>query len=448
MLGAVAEILMRRGSEGWLVGGSVRDRMLGRFSPDVDVVVRDDAAEVAKQVAGVLRSPWFSLSERYPTYRVLGADGHVDVAGVRGEGILADLAQRDFTINAMAVSVNALTFAGGAEGVSPGLPAGATLLDPYGGAAHLKEGRLVAVSEHIFLDDSLRLMRAARFCHTLGLALDEPLLRLVKQQAGGLAGAAAERVVNEMCLTLASGQAAAAARLWDELGLLTVVLPEFAGRSDRLIMQALLENLDELLGRPADYFPAEAGLLQERWAEPVDGTVDRPVALRLAGLMHPLGADTVRAVGRRLKLSGALISLLMAAARCLGAGARASQAADSLAGEAAAGREAVLFMWDAAPWEPEVVLLAAAGEAAADPGGGDGGPGPGGAARRLMALAAERARGGMAPCPVDGEVLMRELGMEGGPALGRALREARLAWEAGEAKTASEVLAVARSVVS
>jgi hypothetical protein len=49
---------------------------------------------------------------------------------------------------------------------------------------------------------------------------------------------------------------------------------------------------------------------------------------------------------------------------------------------------------------------------------------------------------------VDGEVLMRELGLEGGPALGRALREARLAWEAGEAKTESEVLAVARTVVS
>ncbi len=433
MLGAVAEILMRRGSEGWLVGGSVRDRMLGRFSPDLDVVVRDDAAEVARQVAGVLRSPWFSLSERYPTYRVLGSDGHVDVAAIRGGGILADLAQRDFTINAMAVPMAALSISGDAKDGPAGLPSGVTLVDPYGGAAHLKEGRLVAVSTHIFADDPLRLMRAARFCHTLGLRLDEPLRRLVKEQAGSLGDAAVERAVNEMCLTLASGQAAAAARLWDELGLLAVVLPELAGLGDMDVTLGLLRRLDEMLERPEDWFPGEAALLRERMAEPVDGTVDRPVALRLAGLLHPLGADMVRGAGRRLKLSGALVALLMASARCVGAGARVQRPADLLPGEAAVGREAVLFMWDAAPWEPEMAMLAAARE---------------GAARRLMALAAERARGGPAPCPVDGEVLMRELGLEGGPALGKALREARLAWEAGEAKTASEVLAVARTVVS
>ncbi len=112
MLGAVADILRLRGTEGWLVGGSVRDRMLGRFSPDLDVVVADDAAAVAKQVAGTLRSPWFALSERYPTYRVLGGDGHVDVAAVRGGGILADLAQRDFTVNAMAVPLTSMVPAG------------------------------------------------------------------------------------------------------------------------------------------------------------------------------------------------------------------------------------------------------------------------------------------------------------------------------------------------
>jgi hypothetical protein len=116
-------------------------------------------------------------------------------------------------------------------------------------------------------------------------------------------------------------------------------------------------------------------------------------------------------------------------------------------------REAVLFLWDAAPWQPEVVMLAAAREAAAADDGTPGsaapsGAGLSGAARRLMALAAERARGGLVPCPVDGEVLMRELGLESGPALGKALREARLAWEAGDARTAAEVLAVARAVVS
>jgi poly(A) polymerase len=112
MLGAVAEILKHRASEGWLVGGSVRDRMLGRYSPDLDVVVADDALVVARQVAGALHAPWFALSERYPTYRVLGSDGHVDVAAIRGGSILADLAQRDFTVNAMAVPIQSVAASG------------------------------------------------------------------------------------------------------------------------------------------------------------------------------------------------------------------------------------------------------------------------------------------------------------------------------------------------
>jgi hypothetical protein len=121
MLGAVAEILKARGSEAWLVGGSVRDRMLGRHSPDLDVVVSDDASAVARQVAAALHAPCFALSERYPTYRVLGSDGHVDVAAVRGDSILTDLAQRDFTVNAMAVPVAAVAALGsGSKG--PGYP--------------------------------------------------------------------------------------------------------------------------------------------------------------------------------------------------------------------------------------------------------------------------------------------------------------------------------------
>ena len=232
MLGAVADILTRRGTEGWLVGGSVRDRMLGRFSPDLDVVVADEASAVAEQVAAALRLPWFSLSERYPTYRVVGANGHIDVAAVRGGSVVADLAQRDFTVNAMAVPVGALADDGsGSDRFAAALGAG-VLLDPFGGVAHLREMRLVAVSGRIFTDDPLRLMRASRFCHALGLRLDDELASLVREQAPNLAAAAAERVMNEMCLTLACGRASAAVRLWDDLGLLTVVLPELASADD------------------------------------------------------------------------------------------------------------------------------------------------------------------------------------------------------------------------
>jgi poly(A) polymerase len=454
MLGAVADILKRRSTEGWLVGGSVRDRMLGRYSPDLDVVVADDAEAVAKQLAADLHAPCFTLSERYPTYRVLGSGGHVDITAVRGGGILADLAERDFTVNAMAAPVAAISAAGLRAEDAVSLPDTGSLLDPFGGYGHLREGLLVAVSEHIFSDDPLRLMRAPRFCHILGLRLDDALERAVQEQAHKLGDAAVERVVSEMCLTLADGRAAAAVRLWQRLGLLPELLPELEapGRSlDHLsaAMSAVLESLDEMLDRPADFFPGTADFLQERMTEPLDGSVTRPVALRLAGLLLALDVEQVHVVGRRLKLSGSLISLLLAVARCFGgtpgqlSGAGwASYLAELLPAGAEVDRAAVLLLWDAAPWEPEVIMLAAAAESAA------GRPDKSGAATRLMDLAVQRARGTSAPCPVDGDVLMRELGLAGGPALGRALREARLAWEAGEAKTAAQVLAVARTVVS
>ncbi len=244
MLQAVADILRRRQAEGWLVGGSVRDRELGRYSPDLDVVVADDAAQVAAEVARVLRIPWFALSERHPAYRVMGPEGHLDVAALRGGGILDDLGERDFTVNAMAVPV-------GAEGI----------IDPFNGLAHLRQRRLVAVSERIFVDDPLRLMRAARFSHVLGLQPDASLTLSMKEQASLLAGVAAERVATEMALTLAGGRAADAVRLWHDLGLLEMVLPEVVA-SERLVPTiALLEALDDLLDRLPAWFPGDRRLV-------------------------------------------------------------------------------------------------------------------------------------------------------------------------------------------
>ncbi len=443
MILVVTEVLRRRGAAGWLVGGSVRDRELGRFSPDVDVAVMDDAAAVAKEVAAAVGSPWFALSERHPAYRVLGPGGYLDVAAVRGGGILADLALRDFTVNAMAVPLD-----------------GTAVLDPFEGLAHLRERRLVAVSATVFADDALRLMRAPRFCHVLGLRLDETLAGSIRAQAGVLSDAAAERVATEMALTLASGRAAEAVRRWHDLGLLMEVLPELAAEEQLEPTLALLERLDDFLERPAVWFPGAAGVLDERLAITVDGATSRPVALRWAGLMHALPAADVEMAARRLRLSGAMLSLLLTASRHLlvgESGARAQDSGRPAASQPALGgtvppgskRADVLFLWDTAPWEPEVTALLASSVTAGsgyDPGNGDSLSDPAklAATRRLMNLWAGRIRDGAPRPPLDGEDLMRELGLPSGPLLGKALREARLAWEAGEATNSAEFLAAAR----
>ena len=434
-LRALADILRHRQTTGWLVGGSVRDRELSRYSPDLDVVVADDPAAVAREIAGALGAPWFVLSERYLAYRVMGREGHIDVAAIRGGGILDDLAQRDFTANAMAVPV-------GQE----------NLIDPFGGLTHLRQGRLVAVSERIFVADPLRLMRAARFSHVLGLQLDASLSELVRSQAPGLLRAAPERVAAEMVLTLAVGRSAAAARLWHGLGLLAVVLPEVTSTERLTSTVALLDRLDGLLAYPPAWFPEAAGPLAGRLVQPVDGAISRPVALRLAGLMYRMSAQEAAAAGRRLKSSAAMVSLLQTVSghHAQGRGDAAGVAdrvspEDAACGAPSAARRAVLFLWATAPWEPEVIMITTAAAADGDdPCSLSHALGP---ARRLMALWAERTVDGVPRLPLDGKVLMHELGLDSGPLLGKVLRETRLAWEAGEATTAAEVLAVARDAL-
>ena len=291
----------------------------------------------------------------------------------------------------------------------------------------------------------------------LGFEPDDALSGMIKAQARRLMDAAVERIMNEVCITLSVGRSADAVRLWERLGLLGVMLPElahagFGSEADRTTRAlASMNALDDMMDDPAGWYPEAAGFLKERLREPVDGAVSRPVALRLAALTAELGVDQVRTVGRRLKLSSAFASLLTAVARCSaissGSGAQRGPGTITglLSGSTPVGREAVLYLWEAAPWEPEVVLVAAAEASATWPNTPDGGRSElKGAARRLMALAVDRARGGSAPLPIDGEALMRELDLESGPALGRALREARLAWESQEVSSRPEVLEVAR----
>ena len=266
-----AETLRRRRTRGWLVGGTVRDRRSGRFSPDLDIVVEDDPRQVARDVAAQLGFPWFALSTRHGAYRVMAPEGHLDVAALQGTGIEDDLSRRDFTVNAMALPLS-----------------GGDLVDPFGGSEHLRAGLLVAVSDHIFRDDPLRLLRAPRFRHVLGMRLDASLEDLLRAQAG-LGGGGGRRTGGRprWSSPLPSGRTAAAVGLWDDLGLLAALLPEVGPADDR----RPLEELDRLLSSPGLLASGEtAEALTRRLQVPVDGVFPRPVALRLAMLLAGTGA--------------------------------------------------------------------------------------------------------------------------------------------------------------
>lgn len=422
MLQVLTDTLRHRGIEGWLVGGTVRDRELGRLSPDLDVVVVGDPADIAREVAARLKSPWFALSARHGAYRVVGPEGHVDLARMRGDAIADDLAHRDFTMNAMAIPV-----------------AGGCLVDPFNGRMHLRDGLLVGVSDSIFRDDPLRLMRAARFCHLLGLRLDAHLRRQLQSQSGYLVRSAPERVISEIALTLDAGDSAAAVRLWEDLGLLQTLLPQVSS----VEAVAVLEELDRMLIHLECLAPDAADVMARRMRQPLDGVFSRPAALRLAALVCKVSPDRIGALGRDMKLSVPMLSLLRKVAECFSGGTCGDTA---LRAAVAHRRSAVLFLWQIAPWEPEVIIIAASAAAAKVSSGSVASTDtdPLAPSRSLMMLWAERALQGVPQPPLDGGVLMSELRLCPGPALGHILREVRLAWEAGETKTLDEAIAAAR----
>jgi len=192
----VREILS--GEDAWIVGGAVRDELLLRPVLDVDVACsdpRDAAHRFARRFGGAV----FPLSERHGAWRVVadGIDETVDFTPLE-DGLDADLATRDFTFNAIA------------ESVETGVPH-----DPYDGRGDLRAGVVRAVTDTIFADDPLRLLRAVRFEDELGFHMDERTETLLRASSSLVVEPAGERVLAELRRLSADGY-----RRLEDVGLL------------------------------------------------------------------------------------------------------------------------------------------------------------------------------------------------------------------------------------
>jgi tRNA nucleotidyltransferase/poly(A) polymerase len=195
--------------DAWVVGGAVRDELLHRPVLDVDVACAEPRA-AANRFARRFGGSVFPLSERHGAWRVVvdGAAETVDFTPV-GEGIDSDLATRDFTFNAIAVHVRT-----GDEH------------DPHEGHADLAAGIIRAVTETVFLDDPLRLLRAVRFEDELGFRMDGHTEALLRASAALVTAPAGERILAELERLSAAGY-----RRLDEVGL----LEPLGGRLDQRV---------------------------------------------------------------------------------------------------------------------------------------------------------------------------------------------------------------------
>jgi hypothetical protein len=196
-LDVVAEILA--GEEAWVVGGAVRDDLLGRASLDLDVACRDPE-RAARALAARGGDAVFPLNEEFGAWRVVLADSRrtVDFSPLAGGSIATDLAHRDFTVDAIALPVG-----------------GGDYVDPFGGRADVEKRTLRVVSDEVFDHDSLRLLRGARLEDELGFRLDTQAEALTRAKAALVVRAAGERILDELRRLSADGIERAA-----ELGLL------------------------------------------------------------------------------------------------------------------------------------------------------------------------------------------------------------------------------------
>jgi poly(A) polymerase len=230
LLARIGSIADAAGTDVYVVGGYVRDLLMGEDDRDIDILVVGDGVAFARQVARELGVETVVAFERFGTAMVPLEGGKVEFVGARREeyahesrkpivsrGTLTDdLMRRDFTINAMAVSLNAGTYG--------------RLEDPLGGRDDL--GRQILRTpldpDHTFEDDPLRILRAIRFAAQLEFRIEERTFRAVSAMRERLSIVSQERITDEFLKTLRVRQPSIGLRLMFETGVLQIVFPEIA----------------------------------------------------------------------------------------------------------------------------------------------------------------------------------------------------------------------------
>jgi poly(A) polymerase len=468
----------------WLVGGALRDRLLGRASSDIDVVLAGDVEPAARALARAApRAACFELSSDHRSWRVVcNQQGwQADLEPLRAPTLEQDLGMRDFTVNAIAEPL-----------------AGGTPIDPLGGIADLRARRLRAASANAFLEDPLRVMRLARVAVELELEPDGDTLVLARAAAALLEGVSAERVFAELRRILSSVHARRGIELLAAVGAGAVVLPELealrgVGQSryhHADVYEHTLEVLERTVllthalsgeGEPVGDSSARAqvGEVLERMgtelchrvapvlAEPLADELTRGQALAWGALLHDAAKPRTRgtaAAGGRVTFIGHDVAGAELSRQILGR-LRGSERLQAFVAalvrhhlrlgflvhepQPLSRRSVFGYLHACSPVEVDVTLLSIADRLATR---GD---------RAAEAIAAHlqlaiailpdaldwRASGPPA-VPLPGDELARELGITPGPRLGELLEQLLEARYAGDIVSRTEAVAYARGLLA
>ena len=200
----------------YLVGGAVRDMLLKRSSPDLDFAVPSNGIALARRVANTLHAGFMALDEERDTGRVIvtdqdGTRTFLDFATYRGSNLEQDLRARDFTFNAIAFDLKSQT-----------------LLDPLNGASDLRNRLIRACGPTSIQDDPVRILRAVRQAAAFGCRIHPDTRTTMKLAVPLLPGVSAERLRDEVFKILEGPKPAASLRALEMLGVFPFLLPELS----------------------------------------------------------------------------------------------------------------------------------------------------------------------------------------------------------------------------
>lgn len=269
----------------YLVGGTVRDLILGRTPVDYDIAVRENPAKFARRVAARHHGRTVPLGKTgHPMIRVVSKHHQFDIVPLAAATIDADLKQRDFTINAMACSLSS-----------------GRLCDPFGGARDLDEKKIRLVSDGAFRQDPVRLLRAFRLSAGLQFEIEPRTLSIVARDAPLITGSPGERIRDELLPLLAAAGSFKYIGQMAETGLLFSLIPEMNAlktctqnhhHCDDVYHHTIkaYSYLETVLNDIDSYFP---GLMQYHTAV---GPEHAFRLLKWAILLHDIGKPSTRSV--------------------------------------------------------------------------------------------------------------------------------------------------------
>jgi len=338
-LAKISHLLAIQKKQGYIVGGFIRDWLLGRETNDVDIVVSGDAITIAREVAGEIGGKFVLLDDVNDVARVVvtedeqprrnsqnqeshGAEWHFDFSPFTGD-IETDLARRDFTINAMALELSQFVAASKATKMNSRKSARLLtekqaplkLIDPFSGREDLRDKIVRGVSEQIFEADAARLLRAVRLAAELDFTIEPDTESLIRRYCQAITEVPGERIREELLRLLTLPRAAYHLRYLDKLGLLLALIPELA--ESKGVEQPTVHFWDvfdhsvqtvaaiEFLIRESEWeYGNDAMLPTAPWSDMIERHLSQEVSsgsnhkvlLKLAGLFHDIAKPMTKSI--------------------------------------------------------------------------------------------------------------------------------------------------------